>query len=628
MLSIILLPLLSTIITGLIGRQVGSINIYKLATLVLFSSWLTSTWCLKTIIFSGQSITIHFMHWLDTSFLNLNWTFTFDLVTCLMLWLITFISALVHFYTIEYTYEDPFVIRFYLWLQAFTCSMLWLVTSNNLISLFICWELIGLFSFLLISFWFSRIEATKAGLLAMVINRIGDLSLSLGIFLIFFLYNTFNFGLIHSLILQPVDYYILEWCCLFLLLGSLAKSAQWPLHLWLRSSMNGPTPVSSLIHTSTLVTAGIFLLIKLSSLIQLTLTIINLSLIIGTITTILAGTMAIVSKDIKEIIANSTISQLAYLLIACGLSHYSASLFHLLIHGCFKACLFLSAGIIIHAIKDEQDIRLSSQLAKHLPLTFTIFLIASLSLTGFPFTSGFYSKDLIIELASLNFNSNRYAFILSWIGVILTSFYSFRALNLLFFTTPTASFKIQKEATEPNLNMLFPILILCLASIFIGFFFKELLTSSGNLIWNLNLDDYTSSIITNGVLNKTTILEAEFTEASFKWLLLISSIGSILIATCLYSYTHVSISIHKHSTLFYNLYLFFNNRWWLEQLSYSIISNILMVLGHHLTFKLIDRIYLEQKHFWLHLNFKNSIPNLILSFSFNIILLSLFIILW
>jgi NADH:ubiquinone oxidoreductase subunit 5 (subunit L)/multisubunit Na+/H+ antiporter MnhA subunit len=177
--------------------------------------------------------------------------------------------------------------------------------------------------------------------------------------------------------------------------------------------MNGPTPVSSLIHTSTLVTAGIFLLIKLSSLIQLTLTIINLSLIIGTITTILAGTMAIVSKDIKEIIANSTISQLAYLLIACGLSHYSASLFHLLIHGCFKACLFLSAGIIIHAIKDEQDIRLSSQLAKHLPLTFTIFLIASLSLTGFPFTSGFYSKDLIIELASLNFNSNRYAFILS-----------------------------------------------------------------------------------------------------------------------------------------------------------------------------------------------------------------------
>ena len=627
MLSILILPLFSTIITGLFGRYLGSNKIYQLSTITLFNSWVLTTWCITKIIFKGQTFTINLIQWLDTSIINLNFTFSFDLVSCLMLWLITFISGLVHFYTIEYTYEDPFIVRFYLWLQAFTCSMLWLVTSNNLITLFICWELIGLFSFLLISFWFTRIEAAKAGLLAMVINRIGDLSLSLGIFIIYLIYNTFNFSILNSLILESIDYYILEWCCFFLLIGSLAKSAQWPLHLWLRSSMNGPTPVSSLIHTSTLVTAGIFLLIKLSGVIQLTISVVNLSLIIGTITTILAGTMALVSKDIKEIIANSTISQLAYLLIACGLSQYSASLFHLLIHGCFKACLFLAAGIIIHAIKDEQDIRLGSQLALNLPFTLTVFIIASLSLAGFPFSSGFYSKDLIIELSSLNYHNNRYAFILSWLGVILTSFYSFRALNLVFYSTPSSNFKIKKEATEPNINMLVPIFLLCLASIYAGFFLKEILASSGTLVWNLSLDDYTSSIITTGYLNRTTILEAEFTDASTKLLVLIASLITIITITFLYSNSKVKWSL-SICFIFKKVYLFLNNRWWLEQLSYNIIGNLVMYIGHHITFKLIDRIYLENKQFWLPMYWKNTIPNQIFSFTLNVAIILLILIIW
>ncbi len=624
MLSILIMPLMSTLITGIMGRYIGSYNVYRLATVVLFSAWLSCSWCLRAIIRSGQSITIELGKWIDSSIVDLSWVFTFDLLTCLMLWLITFISGLVHFYTIEYTYNDPFVIRFYLWLQAFTCSMLWLVSSSNVINLFIFWELIGLFSFLLISFWFTRVEAAKAGVLAMVINRIGDLSLSVGFFLLYFLYNSFNFAVLNSLITEAVDYYMLEWCTFLLLVGSLAKSAQWPLHLWLRSSMNGPTPVSSLIHTSTLVTAGIFLLIKVGSISQLTISVVNLSLIIGTITTVLAGTMAVVSKDIKEIIANSTISQLAYLLIACGLSHYSASLFHLLVHGCFKACLFLAAGIIIHAVQDEQDIRQSSQLARKLPLTLTVFLIASLSLTGFPFTSGFYSKDLIIELSSLN--TNRYAFILSWIGVILTSFYAIRSLHLVFYTIPTGSQKVQRLASEANVNMLLPITTLCLASVFLGFFFKEILASSGNLIWNLNLDDYTSVIVTDGNLHRTTILEAEFTAASCKQIILVSAMGTMALVSALYTVTKVSFSLRSSYPI--KMYVFIANRWWLEQLSYSLIGNVTMNLAHHLSFKLIDRIYLEQRQFWANTGVRNTIPNLILSLCFHILIIMLILLLW
>ena len=538
-----------------------------------------------------------------------------------MLWLITLISTLVFYYTKDYLYNDPFIVRFYFLIGSFATSMMWLTASNNVILLFIFWELIGLFSFLLIAFWFTRLEAAKSAVLAMVVNRIGDLFLSVSFFLIYFLKKSFSFYALNSIVIENnLDHLLIKVLSLFLILGSLAKSAQFPFAWWLRTSMNGPTPVSSLIHTATLVTAGVFLLMKLSFLIEIHPLALNFGLILGTMTTIMSGLMAVISKDIKEIIANSTISQIAFLLIAFSINHNSSALFHLIIHGAFKAGLFLSAGIIIHAILDNQDIRMSSQLVKKLPLTLINFIILSLSLIGFPTLSGFYSKDLIIELSSMNYHFNYFGFIMTILGMILTSVYSLRLLLISFYKIPTSNQKTTRVAHEPSVSLLIAISTLSLVSIFMGYLLKDVFFSS---IFEYSINEYCANLINEGQLTSATLMNAEFlskTKKLFIFITLITCIICVLTTFNLNKNFEIKLALTSSYSWWKKFYYFLNNRWFIEKFNYG-LAYVILSLSHHLSFKIIDRIYLEKKNWVVSLNSTQLLSSQIFFINFNMIIL-------
>lgn len=624
MLSILLLPLITVSLIGLFGRSLGSQQVSKIITFVFSFAFLLTNIALINYLESSHHISIVLFDWVRLESDFIQFSFDFNIVTLLMLWLISLISSLVFFYTQDYLYNDPFIVRFYFLIGSFATSMMWLTASNNIILLFIFWELIGLFSFLLIAFWFTRLEASKSAVLAMVVNRIGDLFLSVSFFLIYFLKKSLSFYSLNAIIIENnLDHFLIKILSLFLILGSLAKSAQFPFAWWLRTSMNGPTPVSSLIHTATLVTAGVFLLMKLSFLIEIHPFAFHFGLIIGTMTTLMSGLMAIVSKDIKEIIANSTISQIAFLLIAFSINHNSSALFHLIIHGAFKAGLFLSAGIIIHAIMDNQDVRISSQLVTKLPLTLINFIILSLALIGFPTLSGFYSKDLIIELSSMNFHFNYYGFVMTICGMILTSIYSLRLLLLSFYKIPTSSQKVTDIAHEPSLSLLVAISTLSCVSIFLGYYLKDIFFS---VVFEYAINEYVGNLVNEGVLTTSTLIYAEFLSKGTKLFILgtlIICIVSVLLLFSPYINNNFEIKLSlnpKNNTSLKKWYYFLNNRWFIDKFHYG-MAYVILSLSHHLSFKIIDRIYLEKKHGVVSLNSTQLLSSQIFFINFNLILL-------
>ena len=398
-----------------------------------------------------------------------------------MLMVVTFISSLVHLYSSSYMSEDPHLPRFMCYLSIFTFLMLMLVTGDNLIQLFLGWEGVGLASYLLINFWFTRLQAEKAAIKAMLVNRVGDCGLALGICGCFTLFQTVDLSTIcacagdptNSLIFCNMRWNAISLICILLLIGAVGKSAQIGLHTWLPDAMEGPTPVSALIHAATMVTAGVFMIARCSPLFEYSPTALILMTFAGSLTSFLAATTGILQNDLKRVIAYSTCSQLGYMIFACGISEYSVGVFHLMNHAFFKASLFLSAGSVIHAMSDEQDMRKMGGLASSFPLTYAIMLIGSLSLIGSPFLTGFYSKDVILELAYTKYTiSGNFAFWLGSVSVLFTSYYSFR---LLFWTflVPTHSFgRDIVRCHDAPIPMAIPSILLALGSMFVGYLAK------------------------------------------------------------------------------------------------------------------------------------------------------------
>jgi NADH-quinone oxidoreductase subunit L len=407
-----------------------------------------------------------------------------DSLSSVMLVVVTSVSALVHIYSIGYMSHDPHKPRFMAYLSLFTFAMLMLVTSDNFIQLFFGWEGVGLCSYFLIGFWFKKETANSAAIKAFVVNRVGDFGFALGIFLIFYLFGTVNYNEVFQQIPSVVDKRLnflgfevksIDLICLLLFIGAMGKSAQILLHTWLPDAMEGPTPVSALIHAATMVTAGVFLVVRCSPIYEYSELALNLITIVGMTTAIFAASVALVQTDIKKIIAYSTCSQLGYMFFAAGVGAYNIAMFHLFTHAFFKALLFLGSGSVIHAFKDEQNINSMGGVWKKLPYTYVLMIIGTLALTGFPLLSGFYSKDAIIEFAYLRDNTTGYY--AAGIGIFtafLTSIYSWRLIFKTFHGSyNNKSIKIE-ETHESPLVMLLPLIILSIGAIFAGFIFKEL----------------------------------------------------------------------------------------------------------------------------------------------------------
>jgi NADH-quinone oxidoreductase subunit L len=483
-LSIITLPLIAAIISGFFGKYIGDRNSEIVTSLLVSISAILSVIVFYNVVFNQYEDNIIIATWINSGTLDVNWSMKIDSLSSVMLVVVTSVSALVHIYSIGYMSHDPHKPRFMAYLSLFTFAMLMLVTSDNFIQLFFGWEGVGLCSYFLIGFWFKKETANSAAIKAFVVNRVGDFGFALGIFLIFYLFGTVNYNEVFQQIPSVVDKRLnflgfevnsIDLICLLLFIGAMGKSAQILLHTWLPDAMEGPTPVSALIHAATMVTAGVFLVVRCSPIYEYSELALNLITVVGMTTAIFAASVALVQTDIKKIIAYSTCSQLGYMFFAAGVGAYNIAMFHLFTHAFFKALLFLGSGSVIHAFKDEQNINSMGGVWKKLPYTYVLMIIGTLALTGFPLLSGFYSKDAIIEFAYLRDNTaGYYAAGIGIFTAFLTSIYSWRLIFKTFHGSyNNKSIKIE-ETHESPLVMLLPLIILSIGAIFAGFIFKEL----------------------------------------------------------------------------------------------------------------------------------------------------------
>jgi NADH-quinone oxidoreductase subunit L len=441
-LAIPLLPLVAAIIIGLFGKQLPRAAAHIMTILGVAASFALSVYVLKDAL-AGHVFNDTVYTWLQSGNITFEVGFLIDRLSAMMMVVVTFVSLMVHIYTIGYMAEDPGYERFFSYISLFTFSMLMLVMSNNFMQLFFGWEAVGLVSYLLIGFWYTRPTAIYANLKAFLVNRVGDFGFLLGIGLVLFHFGSLDYAAVFSVAPQMADAQInlvgdMQWSlmtvtCILLFIGAMGKSAQVPLHVWLPDSMEGPTPISALIHAATMVTAGIFMVARMSPLFELSSTALSFVMIIGAITALFMGFLGIIQNDIKRVVAYSTLSQLGYMTVALGASAYSVAIFHLMTHAFFKALLFLGAGAVIMGMHHDQDIRNMGNLKKYMPVTWITSLIGSLALIGTPFLSGFYSKDSIIEAAKFStLPGSGFAYFAVLVGVFVTAFYSFRMYFLVF----------------------------------------------------------------------------------------------------------------------------------------------------------------------------------------------------
>ena len=482
--SIIALPLIASIISGFFGKLIGDRSSEIITSLLVSISAIFSVLVLYEVVVNQYQENIIIATWISSGSLEVNWSMKIDSLSAVMLVVVTSVSALVHIYSIGYMSHDPHKPRFMAYLSLFTFAMLMLVTADNFIQLFFGWEGVGLCSYFLIGFWFKKESANKAAIKAFVVNRVGDFGFALGIFLIFYLFGTVNYTEVFAeipnitdknLVFLGITFNAVDLICLLLFIGAMGKSAQILLHTWLPDAMEGPTPVSALIHAATMVTAGVFLVVRCSPIYEYSDLALNIITIVGMSTAFFAATVALVQNDIKKIIAYSTCSQLGYMFFATGVGAYNVAMFHLFTHAFFKALLFLGSGSVIHAFKDEQNINNMGGVWKKLPYTYSLMIIGTLALTGFPFLSGFYSKDAIIEFAYLRGNTTGYY--AAGIGIFtafLTSIYSWRLIFKTFHGEYNNKEIKINETHESPIVMLIPLVLLSIGAIFAGFLFKEL----------------------------------------------------------------------------------------------------------------------------------------------------------
>ena len=498
--AIVFLPLVGFLIAGLFGRSIGArASEFVTSGLLVVSAVLSWIAFFSVALGDTAAFTVHVLRFLDVGGLQADWALRIDTLTVVMLVVVNTVSALVHIYSIGYMHHDPHRPRFFAYLSLFTFAMLMLVTSDNLVQMFFGWEGVGLASYLLIGFWYKKPSAQAAAIKAFVVNRVGDFGFALGIFGVFVLFGSVNFDTIFANVasfipaegtqgavaLNFLGYALnpataLTVVCLLLFMGAMGKSAQVPLHTWLPDAMEGPTPVSALIHAATMVTAGVFMLARLSPIFEHSHTALLVVTFVGVITAFFAATVGLVQNDIKRVIAYSTCSQLGYMFVALGMGFYSAAIFHLFTHAFFKALLFLGSGSVIHAVSDEQDMRNMGGLRKLIPTTYWMMIIGTIALTGVGIpltvigTAGFFSKDAIIEGAFAAHSSlASFAFIMLVIAAMFTSFYSWRLIFMTFHGRPRASHEVMHHVHESPPVMLVPLFILAVGALFAGFVFHD-----------------------------------------------------------------------------------------------------------------------------------------------------------
>ena len=563
--TIIFLPLLGSII-GYVGKSLTknfsevttSIFVIIAAILSLFVFW--------DGIQNDNYGNYKIFEWVSSGNFIANWSINIDPLTSVMLVVVTLISSLVHIYSIGYMSHDPHKPRFMSYLSLFTFSMLVLVVSDNFLQLFFGWEGVGLCSYLLIGFWYKKEAANNAAIKAFIVNRVGDFGLAVGIFLIFFYFGTINFNEVFQLVPQfeeknfvffGAEINLITLICFFLFIGAMGKSAQFLLHTWLPDAMEGPTPVSALIHAATMVTAGVFLVVKCSPIFEFSQTALNLITVIGMITAIFAASVALVQNDIKKIVAYSTCSQLGYMFFAAGIGAYHVAMFHLFTHAFFKALLFLGSGSVIHAFKDEQDIRKMGGIRKRLPYTYSFMLIGTLALTGFPLLSGFYSKDAIIEFAYLSESIlGNYAVAIGIFTAFLTAIYSWRLFFKTFHGTYNNKIVPIEKTHESPLLMLIPLFLLSIGAITAGFVFKEIFIGHDG-------DDFWKSSI--------FFLEKISHDKIPLWFLLITpTIVVIAIPLSFYYFILNTKVLEEIKITNLPLYNFLLNKWYIDEL-YEIV---------------------------------------------------------
>jgi proton-translocating NADH-quinone oxidoreductase chain L len=593
-LIIIILPLLAFIGAAAFGRFLGYRGSAIFTTSLVMTSAFLSLIAFYEIGLCGSPCLIQFAPWFSSEMFDASWGFLFDSLTATMLIVVTIVSSLVHLYSIAYMGEDPHLPRFMSYLSLFTFFMLMLVTSDNFIQMFFGWEGVGLASYLLINFWFTRIQANKSAIKAMLINRVGDFGLALGIMGIFSIFKTVDFATVfacaHNFVNQPFYFCSIQFDALTLIgvllfIGAVGKSAQLGLHTWLPDAMEGPTPVSALIHAATMVTAGVFLIARTSPLFEYAPVALGVITVVGAMTSFFAATTGIVQNDLKRVIAYSTCSQLGYMVFACGLSHYSVGVFHLMNHAFFKALLFLSAGSVIHALSDEQDMRKMGGVVQLLPFTYAMMVIGSLALIGFPFLTGFYSKDVILEVAYAKYTlSGNFAYWLGSISALCTSYYSFRLLFLTFLGSPNLNKNNLKHTHDAPLLMAIPLIILAFGSIFVGYLAKDMMIGLGTQFWG------NAIFILPG---NSLYLESEYIPQSIKMIPLVFGILGAIVAYIINISAASGTYSFKMSKLGRNLYIFFNKRWLFDKVYNDYIANTSLKFGYEVSFRTLDKGAIE-----------------------------------
>lgn len=578
----VFLPLFGALVVGLFGRSIGDRSAQIVTCGAMLLAAVSGIGVFNEVALAGQGRTIELFTWINSGGLDIAWSLRFDTLTAVMILVVNVVSAMVHVYSVGYMSHDHSIPRFMSYLSLFTFFMLMLVTANNFIQLFFGWEGVGLASYLLIGFWFDRPSANAAAIKAFVVNRVGDFGFALGIFAAFMLFGSVSFDVIFAAAPELAGTQFnflgaqldaLTVICLLLFVGAMGKSAQIGLHTWLPDAMEGPTPVSALIHAATMVTAGVFMVARLSPIFEYAPTALAVVTVIGATTALFAATVALTQNDIKRVIAYSTCSQLGYMFFAIGVSAYSAAIFHLMTHAFFKALLFLGAGSVIHAMSDEQDMRKMGGIWRKVPVTYSLMWIGSLALAGMPFFAGFYSKDIILEAAwGAHSWVGTYAF---WMGIgaaILTAFYSWRLIIMTFHGAPRADEKVMAHVHESPKVMILPLMVLAVGAIFAGY-----------IGYDLFVGDDAAEFWREAIFVLPTSETMENAHHAPFWVVALPTfVGVAGIAAAYVLYLAFPAWPGRIASRFRPIYLFFLNKWYFDELYNRVFVAGALYLGRGL----------------------------------------------
>ena len=564
--AIVLLPLIGAIIAGLFGRAIGDRGAQIVTCTLLGIGALVSIVVFKRVAIDGETGVTELFTWIDSGAFEFSWAVKLDTLSAVMMMVVSVISWLIHIYSIGYMVHDKSIPRFFSYLSLFTFFMLALVTADNFIQLFFGWEGVGLASYLLIGFWYQRPAANAAAIKAFLVNRVGDTGFALGIFGTFVLFGAVGFDQVFAAVpgmaearftFIGIEGHALTIICILLFIGAMGKSAQIVLHTWLPDAMEGPTPVSALIHAATMVTAGVFMVVRLSPMFEYAPVALQLVTYVGAITAFFAATVGLVQTDIKRVIAYSTCSQLGYMFFAAGVSAYGAAIFHLMTHAFFKALLFLAAGSVIHAMSDEQDMRKMGGIWRLVPVTYAVMWIGSLALAGIPPFAGFFSKDMILEAAyAAQSTHGAFAFWLGIAAAFMTAFYSWRLLFMTFHGRPRAAPEVMSHVHESPKVMILPLIALAVGATVAGYFGFQAFVGEGRVeFWRASV------LVLEG---NDSIGAAHGVPLWVKILPLVMAVGGIAIAWLMYIRRPELPA--RLAQRFRPVYLFLLNKWYFDEL--------------------------------------------------------------